>query len=172
MCEDAGGETSVIEHQTAVQGTGGGTHGSTHESGCDACASAVASCNGTQAGSESHTVDVSLSRDGPAHFTAVDVAEKHGDEVEQLVSGQDRPDVSRVLSHAGEGHGSQHYADGGTGEANALRIDHDHIQIQKETGSYQANVDETDRHAVLGGEITLMTGVPDQLSITLETFAI
>ena len=28
QCGDAGGETSVIEHQTAVQGTGGGTHGS------------------------------------------------------------------------------------------------------------------------------------------------
>ena len=40
---DTGGETSVIKHQTAVQGTGCGTHGSAHEAGGNACASAVAS---------------------------------------------------------------------------------------------------------------------------------
>ncbi len=57
-----------------------------------------------------------------------------GEQIKQLVSRKDRPDIFRMLSHTGKGQSRQDYADGGTGKASAFRVDHDNIQVkQKET---------------------------------------
>ena len=54
-----------------------------------------------------------------------------------------------------------------------FRVDHDHIQVeQEETVPTCADVDETERHAILGGKITLMSGVPGQLFISTKAFAV
>ena len=135
-------------------------------------AAAITTGNRTQAGGESYAVYVSLGRDGPADLPVIEVANGQGEQVKQLVSRKDWPDIFWMLSHTGKGQSRKDYADGGTGKASSFRVDHDNIQVKQKEQPNCADIDETERHAIFGGKITLMSGVAGQLFISAKAFAV
>ena len=155
-----------------MQGRGCGTHGCAHEAGGNAGASAVAPGNRAQAGGKCHTVDVSLRGNGPADLSAVEIADRQCEQIQKLISRKNRPDIFRMLPHAGKSQSCQDHTDGGTGKTGTFRVDHDDIQVEQEEYSHCANVNEAERHTVLSGKITLMSGVPGQLLISKKAFAV
>ena len=108
-----------------MKGAGCCAHGSAHKTCHNACTSAITTGNRTQAGGESYAVYVSLGRDGPADLPAIEVANGQGEQVKQLVSRKDWPDIFWMLSHTGKGQSRKDYADGCTGKASSFRVDHD-----------------------------------------------
>ena len=73
---DTGGESAVVEHETAVEGTGGGAEGGAEHSCRDTCDAAVAAYNGTETGGKGDTVDVGLGGDSPGGITSDEVIER------------------------------------------------------------------------------------------------
>ena len=155
-----------------MKGAGCCAHGSAHKPCHNACTSAITTGNRTQAGGESYAVYVSLGRDGPADLPVIEVANGQGEQVKQLVSRKDWPDIFWMLSHTGKGQSRKDYADGGTGKASSFRVDHDNIQVKQKEQPNCADIDETERHAIFGGKITLMSGVAGQLFISAKAFAV
>ena len=77
-----------------------------------------------------------------------------------------------MLSHAGEGQGSENDANGSAGKAGSLRVNHDDVQIEHEKQTDRTDIDEADRHAVFGCKVTLVSGVAGQLLVSVKTFSI
>ena len=77
-----------------------------------------------------------------------------------------------MLPHTGKSQSCQDHTDGGTGKAGTFRVDHNDIQVEQEENSHCADVDEAERHAILGGKITLMSGVTGQFFISTKAFAV
>ncbi len=169
---EAGVEAAVVKDEAAVHLGGYGADDRAHKAGEDAVAEAVLAGDRTKSGGECQAVDVGLGGEGPGDVKARDEADNNHQDEQRNVANHYREDVFDMLAVGREGKGGEYDARGRAGKANAIGQagndggDHEHeIQIREHREAVYGNIDHTDRHTELVGEIGAVSGTFKQVAV-------
>ncbi len=161
---DASGKSAVVQHETSMEGACGGAHGSAHKACHNSGPDTVAPYDGAETGCKSHSVNVSLGGKGPGKIKVSRSTDRIYQNIEKLITQNNRPYIPRMLSHGRKGQGGQDDAYCRACKPCPLRKVDGQIQIQKKQTSVTGDIDETERHAVLVREIAGVPGVLHQMA--------